>query len=521
VAFRLRSARSLAGDAEDQMGGSRAARSTEAGPAAGADPPRRRRALWVVLAFVGLVVIVVGVAVARFVNRNEPEVHANILDHFKYGSIGSEATAGVPYDIFLVLPRVFPDLLPKGQGRGYERMGFLYEPGHIRPIGTSYREDPIGRVGLNCAVCHSSTLQTSPDGPKRVVLGMPANQFRLQSYIHFLRDTANDPRFTPDVMIPAMEKADPHFSTFDKLLYRHFLIPRTREALKRIGDDFAWMDSRPPNGPGRVDTFNPYKFRVFGLGSPSDTTVGTADFPSIWDQAPREGMHLHWDGNNTSVAERNISAAIGAGVDPGRNGGRSSLDEESMGRILQWIEDLPAPKYPGRVDTALAARGEEVYRQSCAACHAFNGSRVGQVTPIGEIGTDRQRLDSFTPQLAKAMNTLGEGRPWHFHHFRKTNGYANTPLDGVWLRAPYLHNGSVPDLASLLEPPAQRPKVFYRGYDVYDFDRVGFVTQGPEAQRNGFRYDTSVRGNGNGGHTYGTDLPAREKRALIEYLKTL
>ena len=45
------------------------------------------------------------------------------------------------------------------------------------------------------------------------------------------------------------------------------------------------------------------------------------------------------------------------------------------------------------------------------------------------------------------MNTIGTGKPWKFSHFRKTKGYANMPLDGVWLRAPYLHNGSVPTLA--------------------------------------------------------------------------
>ena len=28
------------------------------------------------------------------------------------------------------------------------------------------------------------------------------------------------------------------------------------------------------------------------------------------------------------------------------------------------------------------------------------------------------------------------------------------PLDGLWLRAPYLHNGSVPTLRDLLEPSA-------------------------------------------------------------------
>ena len=59
------------------------------------------------------------------------------------------------------------------------------------------------------------------------------------------------------------------------------------------------------------------------------------------------------------------------------------------------------------------------------------------------------------------------------------------PLAGLWLRGPFLHNGSVPSLADLLEPVGARPKQFWRGYDVYDPVRVGFVTTGPEAQREG------------------------------------
>jgi len=94
-------------------------------------------------------------------------------------------------------------------------------------------------------------------------------------------------------------------------------------------------------------------------------------------------------------------------------------------------------------------------------------------------------------------------------------------LDGIWLRAPYLHNGSVPHLRDLLEPEAKRTKVFYRGYDVYDPVNVGFKTDWPEKERTGWRFDTSERGNSNTGHNYGTDLSPDEKRALLEYLKTL
>ena len=109
---------------------------------------------------------------------------------------------------------------------------------------------------------------------------------------------------------------------------------------------------------------------------------------------------------------------------------------------------------------------------------------------------------------------------YRFTHFRKTHGYANHPLDGIWARAPYLHNGSVPTLLDLLNTSAERPKVFYRGYDVFDRERVGFVsTVQEEHGRRFFEYDTSLPGNSNAGHEYGTMLPLEDKRAIVEYMK--
>jgi hypothetical protein len=156
------------------------------------------------------------------------------------------------------------------------------------------------------------------------------------------------------------------------------------------------------------------------------------------------------------------------------------------------------------------------------------------VVPIEKIGTDRWRLDSYTWVLAVNQSTLYAGYekdwgfdppyPQRFSHFRKQPGYANSPLDGIWLRAPYLHNGSVPNLWELLKPEKERVGSFYRGDDVYDPKDVGFVsTVAEQDSRKFFLFNTQVPGNGNGGHTgagYGTDLPDRDKWALIEYLKT-
>jgi hypothetical protein len=63
--------------------------------------------------------------------------------------------------------------------------------------------------------------------------------------------------------------------------------------------------------------------------------------------------------------------------------------------------------------------------------------------------------------------------------------------------------------------------LFWRGYDVYDPVRVGFVSDGDQAKRIGTRVDTSLPGDSSAGHVYGTALSPQQKIALIEYLKTL
>ena len=100
-------------------------------------------------------------------------------------------------------------------------------------------------------------------------------------------------------------------------------------------------------------------------------------------------------------------------------------------------------------------------------------------------------------------------------------GYIAVHLDGTWFRPPYLHNGSMPSLRDLLKPAQNRPKVFCRGYDVYDTDNEGFVTQGSDAEEVGSKYDTDYRGNSNEGLEYGAGLSVKDKNALVEYLKTL
>jgi hypothetical protein len=184
-----------------------------------------------------------------------------------------------------------------------------------------------------------------------------------------------------------------------------------------------------------------------------------------------------------------------------------------------------------------------VFEATCASCHASGRqNRLGTVIPLAEIGTDPERVNAWTKVAADSANravrnTLGIQRT---PMVKPEAGYIAVQLEGIWLRGPYLHNGSVPTLRALLEPEDRRPAEFYRGYDVLDRQNGGFVSRrcaagedpAPAAMSQGFQWGcmlenegwhfrTADRGNGNRGHRFGTDLTPAEKGALVEYLKTL
>jgi len=204
---------------------------------------------------------------------------------------------------------------------------------------------------------------------------------------------------------------------------------------------------------------------------------------------------------------------------------KSDVNIQNLFLLEETLKKLEPPHWPedvlGAIDQAKATQGAALYKQHCASCHDVGGKYTNKPVPPAEIGTDRERMDTWIQAAADEANRrvkeMGINRP----NMVKIEGYQSPPLDGIWMRAPYLHNGSVPSLRNLLEPVEQRTKVFYVGYDVYDPFNVGFVTQGPQAERVGWKRDVSVRGDGNWGHNYGTGLTDAEKISLVEYMKTL
>ncbi|OJT17954.1 hypothetical protein BO221_43150 [Archangium sp. Cb G35] len=473
----------------------------------------------------GVLLLVLGLGVPLyqawdpFFPERTPQ-YDSLETHFKYGSIGNEDQQGMPYWLWLVLPRVFSDKLP-GPG-GYTALGLLWEKGQELPVGFSRKEASISLVSPNCALCHTSSYRRSEtDGSPVIVSAGAGQRFDAQGYLRFLFECASDPRFNADVLLPELEKLH-GFSWVQKQLYRYVVIPKTREALLKQKQHFAWMDTRPAWGPGRAETMNPAKFGF--LRMPDDGTIGTAEVPALWGMKARpEGVH-HWDGLNPVLREIVLSAAIENGTSS------QAINRREVGASLQKVQDFllesAVPAYPFTLDPERVKAGAAVYAAHCASCHGAQGQGTPQLIPIAEVGTDAHRWDSWSEEAAQRFNDYTRGESWKLSAFRKTAGYLAVPLTGLWLHAPYLHNGSVPSLEELLQPPAKRPTSFYRGNDVYDPARVGFVSDKPSVQRGGvtytlFRYDTSLPGNGNGGHLHGVELPADSKLALLEFLKTL
>jgi hypothetical protein len=181
--------------------------------------------------------------------------NAGGVEHFKYGSVGVESEEGIPYWIWQVLPRMFPDKLPGG----YASLGFIWEPGRELPIGFS-KKDVLGsaRVGVNCAFCHTATYRTAPGASRSVVPGGATNLLRAQTFSRFLEAAAADPRFNAGEMLAEIAKIG-QLSWTESLSYRLLLIPGTRRALQRHQKEFAWMDERPDWGRGRIDPLNQLK----------------------------------------------------------------------------------------------------------------------------------------------------------------------------------------------------------------------------------------------------------------------
>ena len=198
-----------------------------------------------------------------------------------------------------------------------------------------------------------------------------------------------------------------------------------------------------------------------------------------------------------------------------------------MADVLAYINSIKPPPYPKNIDSALASEGKLVFETNCAKCHGFYGefsSYPNYIIPQEVIGTDSM-LNRSNYQYADMItwfNTSWFSKGDHPAKLVPFNGYVSPPLDGVWITAPYLHNGSVPDIETLLDSK-KRPVYWSRNFvsPEYDYEKLGWKYTREEREGGSKVYNTTLPGYGKEGHTFGDRLNDHERKSVIEYLKTL
>ena len=258
------------------------------------------------------------------------------------------------------------------------------------------------------------------------------------------------------------------------------------------------------------------------------------DAPAWWLLKKKKTMY------HTGITNaRSVRSLMQFLLDPRNSAEVINKEEDAFRDVQAYLLSLEAPKYPFPINAKLAETGKRLFlKNKCATCHGTYGedpTYPSKIVPLDEIGTDSTRHMGLSPKVSKfneAYNAswFAKEKP-KAHPVTDSVGYQAPPLDGVWATAPYLHNGSLPTLYDVLNSKT-RPKIFTRSYrtdeKAYDQEKVGWKVEirkeaprglSPYEQRK--IYDTTQPGRGNQGHTFGDKLSEEERRAVIEYLKTL
>jgi mono/diheme cytochrome c family protein len=256
------------------------------------------------------------------------------------------------------------------------------------------------------------------------------------------------------------------------------------------------------------------------------------DVPAWWLMKKKKTMY-HTGGGDT----RSVRTLMQFMMSPLNSASSITREESTFRDIRAYLLTLEAPKYPYPIDGPLAKKGREVFEGTCSRCHGTYGEKwtyPNRIVPLKEIGTDPKRWEGLTKKFGDYYNRSWFARENGDDGYKGiyTDGYQAPPLDGLWATAPYFHNGSAPTVYNVLNSKS-RPKVFTRSYGTgeadYDREKLGWkvkVLDGPAdenlpAIERRKVYDTTQPGRGNGGHTYGDKLTEEERKAVIEYLKTL
>ena len=375
--------------------------------------------------------------------------------------------------------------------RTFERYGLTTRPGDDSGLPLQYVVTKDGAWHTNCFACHGGQIEG------QVIPGLPNYRYAMQSIVEDVRKTKKIlgiPYGAGDLAAAIIPFGETHGVT-NAVVFSIVLLQYRDKDLNVV----------PPSGRLRFPHHD-------------------LDAPPWWHYKKRGRLYV--DGF-TKRYHRSLMQFL---LVPQNTREKVEAYEADYRDIEAFIASVEAPKYPFEIDAKLAAQGRAVFQKACADCHGTYGASESypeKRIPIAIIGTDRARLDAATNDERKryADSWLTDYDPSHVDV--DPGGYIAPPLDGIWATAPYFHNGSVPTLRDVLFPE-ERPTVWKRIYDDYDQAKVGMryerAEKMPDMKRghaSRFWFDTTRHGKSNQGHDFPAKLSKVQRRALLEYLKTL
>lgn len=414
---------------------------------------------------------------------------------FEYLTTGDYVKGGIPYNIYVL-------------GIGKTKQNFLNRTGINEKISHEYTAvtAPNGEtlVAPNCLQCHAQVMDD------KLIVGL-GNTFI---------DFSNNQKLN----VRNLEKAEAFVKTTS---------PRKYEAaanffhISKIIGPLLNTEVRGVNAADRLAGVlaahrDPVTFKW--IDTPKiqipDEVIPT-DVPAWWLLKKKNAMF--YNGFGRGDFGRFLMASNLLTV----NDTAESREVDShMPDMLAYIYSINPPPYPNPVIPELVRKGKAVYRQNCSKCHGSYGPDAeypNLLIPISSIQTDSLLCKSnySSPQFIDWFNSSWFTTGEHPARLEPFNGYIAPPLDGIWITPPYLHNGSVPTLEALLNS-SKRPTYWSRDFSrpELDFEKIGWKYK-QHAEPTKHVYNTKLPGYGNHGHTYGDRLSEEERKAVIEYLKTL
>lgn len=393
---------------------------------------------------------------------------------------------GVPRGLWQTLGWNVPEAMRLSRSRGGDLPYFMNS--FTAPSG-------VELVTANCLGCHAAFLR----GKLVIGLGEASNDFTIDA--------------SSELAVAGLLLPEPARSEHTKLTQRVRALARavSRTVGANPADHIAAVlfAHRDPRSLAWSDEPK--------IAIPDDEPIIPVDVPAWWLLKKKTAM-FHTGAGRGDHARIMMTASV------------LCVDDVATARAIDsyfpdvraFILSLSPPPFPGAIDGAAVARGERVFERSCSRCHGMGDRYITRIIPLATVKTD--------PLLARHAQFAAPFIEWFNRSFygersrlEPGDGYVAPPLDGVWATAPYLHNGSIPNLAALLDSTKRLPRTaIIRGAHSYDLDQVGWPNVAPDAATESkFVYDRALPGYSNGGHMFGDDLTTAERAAVLEYLKTL